>query len=46
VDGLFCHTADDECVGDQDCQAQQLGDLCHFVADEQRWKCTTMAQCE
>lgn len=46
VDGLFCHTADDECVGDQDCQAQKLGNLCVFTADEQRWTCTEMAQCE
>lgn len=46
VDGLFCHTADDECVGDQDCQDQKLGNLCVFTADEQRWMCTEMAQCE
>ncbi len=46
VDGLFCHTAEDECVGDQDCVDQQLGNLCQFTADQQRWTCTEMALCE
>ena len=45
-DGLFCHTADDECVDGQDCVDQQLGNLCVFEAAEQRWVCTEAAMCE
>lgn len=44
--GLFCHTAEDDCVGNQDCYDQQLGNLCLFEAAEQRWKCTVMFECE
>jgi len=46
VHGLFCHTPEDECVGDQDCFDKQLGNLCMFEAAEKRWTCTEMAFCE
>lgn len=45
-DGLFCHTAEDECVGGQDCVDQRLGNLCLFEPAEQRWVCTEAAICE
>lgn len=40
VDGLFCHTAEDECHGPEDCE----NDGCAFTG--MRWECTGSVDCE
>lgn len=46
VSGLFCHTAQDECISNEECLDKKLGDLCMFEPAEQRWTCTGQANCE
>jgi hypothetical protein len=40
VDGLFCHTAEDECHGPEDCE----NDGCAFTGT--RWECTGQVICD
>lgn len=42
VDGLFCHTPEDECLSTSDCGD---GTQCGFEAAEKRWKCIALADC-
>jgi hypothetical protein len=42
VDGLFCHTPEDECLSTSDCGD---GTQCGFAAAEKRWQCIALADC-
>lgn len=45
AEGLYCHSAADECQSDRDCKVSPLH-RCAFNGDQQRWVCDSYASCE
>jgi hypothetical protein len=45
VTGYYCHTAQDECVNDSDCNGQSAFNVCAWSATSSRWECQMQAVC-
>lgn len=43
-EGLYCHTAEDECEGHEDCP--EITSRCAYSPEEMRWTCGKFAACE
>jgi hypothetical protein len=44
LSGYYCHTANDTCVNDSDCNPEGAED-CQYKATDQRWECTMEDLC-
>jgi hypothetical protein len=44
VSGYYCHTAEDTCVNDSDCQMNGP-DVCEYSTGDGRWECVEEELC-